>query len=212
MPLLLTGVITTLQVSHQSNGTCRSAMQLMIKTLETRDIFTKMHADRVRNSITELGVALGLPESRIKTLRLLARFHDIGKIGISESILLKKEPLTSYEYAELQRHCVIGYQIAQTVPGLQSIADCILKHHEWWNSNGYPLGIKGEDIPFECRILAVVDAYDAMITNRPYRKALSIAEAGAELANGAGKQFDPGMVRVFLRLIADQQEGPRHEE
>ncbi len=192
-----------MRVSHQSNGACCSDIQIMINTFETRNIFTRIHADRVRNFVTELAVALGLPDSKIKNLRLLARFHDIGKIGVAERILLKKKQLADHEYAELQRHCEIGYHIAKMVPELEKIADWILKHHEWWDGNGYPLGIKGEEIPLECRILAVADAYDAMTHNRPYRRALSIAEARAELERCSGTQFDPVITSVFLRLIAD---------
>ena len=100
-------------------------------------------------------------------------FHDIGKVGIPDRILFKPGRLTDEEYKEMKRHSEIGHRIAQSAPDLQPIADYILRHHEWWNGGGYPLGLSGENIPLECRILAIADAYDAMTSDRPYRKAMS---------------------------------------
>jgi HD-GYP domain-containing protein (c-di-GMP phosphodiesterase class II) len=101
----------------------------------------------------------------------------------------------------MQRHSEIGHRIALAAPDLAPIADWILKHHEWWNGKGYPLGLKGTEIPLECRILAVADAYDAMTSDRPYRKAMSHAEAVAELRRCAGTQFDPELVERFIALL-----------
>lgn len=98
----------------------------------------------------------------------------------------------------MRRRCEIGHRIAQSAPDLSPIADWILKHHEWWDGRGYPLGLRGKTIPIECRILAIADAYDSMTNDRPYRKAMSCQEAAAELKRCAGTQFDPDMVQVFL--------------
>jgi HD-GYP domain-containing protein (c-di-GMP phosphodiesterase class II) len=134
-------------------------------------------------------------------LRLFARFHDIGKVGISDTILFKPGPLNEKERWEMERHSEIGFRIAQSSPDLSIIADWILKHHEWWNGQGYPLQLKEREIPIECRILAIVDAFDAMTNQRPYREALTKEEALKELKKGAGSQFDPELVDIFMELI-----------
>lgn len=182
----------------------RSAMvQTLMKALEARDYITEGHADRMQNLVVNLARAIKLPEQRMSDLRLLAKFHDIGKVGIPDRILFKPGPLTTKETNEMRRHCEIGYRIAMSSPDLIPIAEWVLKHHEWWNGNGYPLGLKGEEIPLECRILAIVDAYDAMTSDRPYRKAMSHEAAVIELRICAGTQFDP--------LLLDNLEPLLHE-
>ena len=147
-----------------------------------------------------MGGDLIMSAEKIADLRLFAQFHDIGKVGIPDSILLKPGPLTSEEKTEMQRHSEIGHRIAQSAPDLAPIADWVLKHHEWWNGQGYPLGLAGEEIPLECRMLAIADAYDAMTSDRPYRQALSHAEALREIQDCAGSQFDPQLVGQFISL------------
>jgi HD-GYP domain-containing protein (c-di-GMP phosphodiesterase class II) len=142
-----------------------------------------------------------MPESKITDLRLLAQFHDIGKVGIPDRILFKRGPLTSEEASEMQRHSEIGHRIAMSAPDLAPIAEFILKHHEWWNGTGYPLKLKGENIPLECRILAIADAYDAMTSDRPYRRAMPHEDAIAEIMKCKGVQFDPELVLVFIELL-----------
>lgn len=148
-----------------------------------------------------MGFKLMLPQNVVADLRLLAKFHDIGKVGISDSILKKPGKLTEDEMTIMRQHCEIGYRIAKSSPDLEPIADWILKHQEHWDGGGYPLGISGEDIPIQCRILGIVDAFDAMTNDRPYRKAMSIHEALAELQRCAGKQFDPQLVDIFVSII-----------
>jgi HD-GYP domain-containing protein (c-di-GMP phosphodiesterase class II) len=178
-----------------------SMVQGMMKTLEARDFLTEGHAERMRELIWNLGTYVGLRSNMLTNLQLLAQFHDIGKVGISDKILFKPGTLTEIERLEMQRHSEIGYRIAQSIPDLSSISDLILKHHERWDGRGYPLGVKGEDIPLECRVLAIVDAYDAMTNDRPYRKAMSEEEALAEIENNAGTQFDPALVAKFLHML-----------
>lgn len=173
------------------------------KALELRDFITEGHGERLQQIVAQLGKEIGLPSYKIADLRLLGYFHDIGKIGIPDRILFKAGSLDMKEYEEVKRHCQIGYQIARAVPVLTPIAEWILKHHEWWNGCGYPLGLKEEEIPLECRILAIADAYDAMTSTRPYRTAGTPDAAITELQACAGRQFDPGLVASFIPLVKD---------
>ena len=180
----------------------RSAIiRTLTETLQARDYLTEGHAERLRDIVEAMGKVLHLPESSQRDLRLFAQFHDIGKVGIPDRVLLKIGPLTKEEKKEMQRHSEIGYRIAVSSPELMPISDWILKHHEWWNGTGYPIGLKMEEIPMACRILAIADAYDAMTNDRPYRSALSEEEAIAELVKGAGVQFEPDLVQAFLKAF-----------
>lgn len=186
---------------HRSKSTRSALVYALMKALEARDFITEGHADRLQDVVLSIGEAVGLTERNLADLRLLAQFHDIGKVGIPDRILFKPGRLTKKEFAEMQRHSEIGHRIAQSAPDLLPIADYILRHHEWWNGGGYPLGLKEEEIPTECRILAIADAYDAMTSNRPYRKALKPEQAFQELIRNSGIQFDPNLVPIFIDVI-----------
>ena len=189
---------------YRSQSVRSTMVNTLMKTLEARDVITEEHTERLQDTVVKLANASGFPENRLTDLRLLVQFHDIGKVGIPDRILLKPGKLTADEMLEMQRHSEIGYRIAQSSPDLVPIADLILRHHEWWNGHGYPLKLRGEEIPIECRISAIVDAFDAMTSDRPYRKALSFDEAFFELQKGAGVQFDPQLVEKFTRLFKDE--------
>ncbi len=189
------------QKLHHSQSMRSSIVQTMMRALEERDHITEGHGERLQHLAEKLGRQLGMPSGRLADLRLLAKFHDIGKVGIPDSILNKPDKLTPEEIAVMRRHCEIGYRIARASSELAPIADWILKHQEWWNGQGYPLGLSGEDIPLECRILSIVDAYDAMTSNRPYRKALPHEAALAEIARCAGTQFDPRLAEMFIKIF-----------
>ncbi|MDP3050209.1 MAG: diguanylate cyclase [Eubacteriales bacterium] len=189
---------------HRSQSARSAIVSTLMKMLEARDFITEGHADRLQQLAYELGRAVGLSERQLGDLCLLAQFHDIGKVGIPDRILFKPGLLAPEERVEMQRHSEIGHRIALSAPDLVPIADWILKHHEWWNGNGYPLGLKEREIPLECRILAIADAYDAMTSDRPYRKAMSIEAAIAELTKYVGVQFDPGLVQVFVQVIGNR--------
>lgn len=183
----------------QSN---RSAViQTLKKALEARDFITEGHAERLQTLVLQLAACIGLSENRQNDLRLFAQFHDVGKVGVPDRILFKPGPLSGAEMEIMRRHSEYGYRIAQASPDLAHIADWILKHHEWWNGGGYPLGLKGEQIPLECRILSIVDAFDAMTNDRPYRKALSLGEAMRTIKEFSGIQFDPGLVERFIEVV-----------
>ncbi|QJW47423.1 diguanylate cyclase [bacterium BFN5] len=186
---------------HSSQSTRSAIVHTLAKAMEVRDFVTDGHADRLQDLVVELALAAGVTESKLSDLRLLGRFHDIGKVGIPDHILFKPGRLSDDEFEVMKRHCEIGYRVAQASAELAPIADWILKHQEWWNGNGYPLGLQGDDIPIACRILAIVDAYDAMTNDRPYRQAMTQDEAVAELGRCAGTQFDPDLVQVFIKLV-----------
>lgn len=177
----------------------------LMKALGARDFLTEGHADRLQKLVGSLAGTIGLNNKGIADLRLLAKFHDIGKVGIPDRVLFKPGPLTPEEARIMKQHCEIGYHIAQSASVLMDIGEWIHKHHEWWNGKGYPLGLKGEEIPLECRILSIADAYDAMTSDRPYRSALSHESAVAEIRRCAGSQFDPNLVPFFLEILEKEK-------
>ena len=183
----------------------QSARNIIVKNLmntaEARGLADKHSLKRFQKLTVAFAHAVGLSEERIKDLHLLAQFHDIGNVSINDYILRKPGRLTKDELVEIQKHCDIGHRIAQSAPDLAPISDFILKHHEWWNGNGYPLSLKGAAIPLESRLIAIVDAYEAMTTGRPHRPAMSPGEALTELKKCAGTQFDPHLVEKFAGLI-----------
>jgi diguanylate cyclase (GGDEF)-like protein len=166
---------------------------------------TEEHAERLVKLSKKIGKRLNLSQKELDELELLAILHDIGKVGISDKILNKPGKLTDEEWAEIKRHPEIGYRIARSSSSFVSIAKYILSHHERWDGRGYPQGLKGEEIPLLSRILAVVDAYDAMTENRVYRKAISKQAAIEEIKRNAGTQFDPNIVRIFLEILNEQE-------
>jgi len=187
---------------YRTQSVRSTIVKTLINTLKARGLTTEKHATRLENLLVSLAAFTSLPESTTSDLSLLAKFHDIGKVGISDSILFKEGSLTSEEWVEMKRHCEIGYRIALSAPELVPIADWILKHHEWWNGQGYPLGIKGEEIPIECRLLAITEAYEAMTSARPYRKRVFFhGEAVAELLRQSGTQFDPKLLEKFVQML-----------
>lgn len=187
---------------HSQNSSRSSVVQALKKALEARDFVTEGHAARLRDLTIQLARSCGFPDYKLTDLILFAEFHDIGKVGIPDYILFKPGPLTPEEVMVMRSHSEIGHRIAISTPDLEPIADWILMHHEWWNGKGYPLGLSGAAIPLECRILSIVDAYDAMTNDRPYRKATTHAAAIAEIERCSGIQFDPDLVKRFTRLLS----------
>jgi len=182
-----------------------SAIIVSIKTaLFEKSNETEAHAERLVNLSKAIGRALGLSQAELDKLELLATLHDIGKVGIRDYVLTKPAMLNESEWAEMKRHPEIGYRIAMTSPDLVPVAEGILCHHEWWNGGGYPKGICGENIPLLSRIIAVVDAFDAMTNDRPYRKAMGLTAALETIRKNAGTQFDPTIAEIFFDIMSKE--------
>lgn len=185
----------------RSESARTQVVQALLAALSERDYIANGHADRLDELCLKMGEAVGMDKHRLSALSLVAQVHDLGKVGIPDNILFKKGRLTDEEWVIMRQHPEKGYRIAQTSPELMQVADLILRHHEKWDGSGYPLGLKGEEIPLECRILSIVDAYDAMTNDRPYRGALTREEAIEELKRNSGGQFDPELVDLFLTIV-----------
>jgi len=177
----------------------------LLAALAAKDFVAAGHVSRVTQVAIQLGEASGLSKKEMSDLALLSEVHDLGKVGIPDRILFKPGPLTPEEREEMKQHSSIGYRIAKASVDLAHVAHLILHHHEWWDGSGYPAGLKGEEIPLECRILAIADAYDAMRSDRPYKKAQSHEWAVAELRRCAGTQFDPVLVERFIATMGNLQ-------
>ncbi|SET50104.1 diguanylate cyclase (GGDEF) domain-containing protein [Natronincola peptidivorans] len=162
---------------------------------------TKLHIDNIKKISLQIANYIGMSQKSIQELELLAEFHDIGKISISNTTMNKTAMLTEEEWDLLKQHAVTGYRIASSSKRLIPIAEAILFHHEWWNGRGYPLGLKNEEIPIISRILAIADAYDVMIHGRAYKKPMEPNEALQEIKNCAGTQFDSKLVEIFLKVM-----------
>ena len=186
-------------LEHNSS---HSAIVASIKaTMNEKSQETEEHAERLAFLSRVIAMELNLPQSDQDKLELLATLHDIGKIGISDQILTKQGKLNADEWVEMKRHPEIGYRIAMASPELIPIAESILCHHERWDGSGYPQGLGGERIPLLSRVLAIVDSYDAMTQDRPYRKAMTREEAIREIERNSGTQFDPRILGLFVGIL-----------
>lgn len=170
-------------------------------TVEAKDPYTRGHSDRVSEYSVLIGKKLGLSDEDIKTLQIGGLFHDIGKIGIPDSILLKEAKLTDDEYSQIKNHPSIGAHILCNAEVFQDIIPIVKHHHERYDGNGYPARLKGEDIPYLARIAAVADTFDAMTSKRTYRNALPIDVVKEEIEKCSGSQFDPDIAKVFLEIL-----------
>jgi HD-GYP domain-containing protein (c-di-GMP phosphodiesterase class II) len=203
--------IVLLEALRASNRRLRSDLNRVVRALtgavEAKDVYTEGHLQRVSSYALEVGSRLGLTAAELGHLRIASALHDVGKIGVPEHILNKPGPLDEHERAIIERHPEIGARILDAVDGLSDAAPLVLHHQERWDGRrdsrypGYPHGIDGETIPLGARIIAVVDAFDAMTTDRAYRRALPLESAVTELRSERGGQFDPRVVDVFLEIL-----------
>lgn len=180
-------------------------VQTLARAIDAKDAYTYDHADRAMKYAKAIAVKMNLPYTIVRNIEYAALMHDIGKIGIADNILLKKEKLTEEEMKMLRKHPVIGNKILAPVKFLSPVAPMVLYHQEWYDGSGYPEGLAKEEIPLGARIVAVIDAYDAMTSDRPYRKAMPIKTAVKELKEGAGKQFDPRIVDIFINILKEEK-------
>jgi putative two-component system response regulator len=189
----------------------RDVLVALAGAVDAKDPLTEHHCGRVAEEAIALATAAGLSEDEIEAVGYGAVLHDVGKIGVSEMVLTKPGLLTDEERLEMQRHPVIGANILAPLRLGKVVGPIIRSHHERWDGGGYPDGLRGEAIPIGSRIVAVVDSYDAMTHNRPYRTALRLEEAQEELIRCRGSQFDSQLVDLYLQILRDpaRQPGPR---
>jgi putative nucleotidyltransferase with HDIG domain len=176
------------------------------RAIERRDPYTRGHSVRVTQVAEAIARRLGWDEARLALLKVGGPLHDVGKLGISNEVLAKPGRLDEGELDQIRQHPRLGARILLRVAALRTALPYVLYHHERWDGHGYPTGRAGEQIPLEARVLAVADAFDAMTSDRPYRRALDHDAAVAEVARCAGTQFDPEIVRIFLELFAEPAE------
>lgn len=192
--LELNGALREIEESY------KITLEALVTALDAREHETQAHSQRVREYSLTLARELGLAGEELVQIGRGALLHDVGKIGVPDSILLKPEKLTAEEWAVMKKHPGIGYEILQGIGFLSSAAEIVLAHQERWDGKGYPKGLVGAEIPLGARVFAVVDTVDAMTSDRPYRKAMSFETAQEEVRRCSGSQFDPRVVNAFLGL------------
>lgn len=175
-------------------------LQAMVAAIDAKDPYTRGHSQRVAELSRDLAMAIGLPDEFVRTAHLSGLVHDIGKIGVPEAVLKKSGRLDDEEFAAIRQHPQIGYRILKDIPQIRDLLPGVLCHHESWNGGGYPAGLSGDEIPLLARIVAICDSFDAMSSNRTYRRAMPREEIFAEIRRCAGSQFDPDIVPVFLGM------------
>lgn len=208
LPLL--AIYVSYRRYFELNQQTRAVMETLADALDQRDPITSQHSQRVAEYVRRILDHLeALPISEAETIIAAARIHDLGKVAISDACLQKAGPLTPNEWREMERHPVIGAQILQPLSMYQAGLAIVRHHHERWDGRGYPAGLAGEQIPFGARVLAVADCFDAMTSDRPYRRAMSVERALAEIEAGRGSQFDPMVVDALLRAMRVEQPATR---
>jgi putative two-component system response regulator len=193
------------QLEHTEN-----VIFMLAQAVEAKDAYTEGHLRRLRAYGEQLALACRLSPTEVAAVRYGGILHDIGKIGVDEAILRKPGPLTPEEAAQMRRHPEIGAQIISQMRFARDVAPIIHGHHEYWDGSGYPHGLSGEAIPLGARIITIVDAYDAMMTDRPYRAALGEDESLRRLRNGRGSQFDPDLLDIFINLVENNMVVAEH--
>ena len=197
------------KLTKKTNNDSMESIFAFAKTLELKDHYTGEHVEKTVHYASEIAKGLGLPKDELEAIQQAAMLHDLGKIGVSENILLKKGKLNKSEFDEIKKHPQIGADIIRPIRFLHGIIPFIFYHHERWDGKGYPSGIKGDDIPMGARVIAIADVYQALSSDRPYHKAFSKEEAINIIKNGAGTQFDPRIVNVFLKVMKKEKKPPR---
>jgi putative nucleotidyltransferase with HDIG domain len=185
----------------ESKSMRNKTIQAFLSTLRETNERERIHSERVSKISRRIAEAMEFDEETNKEIEYAGLMHDIGKIAINSSILNKPGNLTGSEYQEIKRHAESGYQILRSVDSYTSLAEIALSHHERWDGNGYPRGLKGEEIPLIARIISAADSYEAMTATRPYKSSMSKEEAIEELLKNSGTQFDPKIVNVLVDKV-----------
>jgi putative two-component system response regulator len=180
-----------------------SVIFMLALAVEAKDTYTEGHLRRLSSYSEQLAVAIGLSPAQVKAVRFGGLLHDIGKISIDDAILCKPGKLTEEEYAQIKRHPEYGARIIQAMRFASDVGPIIRHHHERWDGKGYPAGLAGAAIPIGARIVSIVDAYDAMMTDRPYRKSLGLEETLRRLREGRGREWDPELLDRFVAMVTD---------
>ncbi len=201
-----------IQDAKADNRLASAVVEVLSTALDVRDRMTHRHARRVARMAVAVARELHLSEDEVLEIEFAAALHDIGKIGVADSILRKSAPLDEDEWKEMRRHSELGYQILKGIDFLKDAAEIVYAHHERFDGSGYPRGLAGEEIPLGSRLFAIVDAFDAMTSRRPYRAASSRDQACKEVERNSGTQFDPALVEAFLKVIRRTSEEEYTEE
>lgn len=186
-------------------GTLHDVIECLTSAMEAKDSYTSGHSNRVADMTLQIAKNMGIKGSQLETIHLAAHLHDIGKIGVSEHILNKDGKLLPDEWLEIKKHPEIGYNILNKSKRLSKISTIVLHHHERWDGNGYPQGLKQLEIPLGSRIIAVADSIDAMTFERPYRSAMSWEKCMEEIIKNCGVQFDPSVVKIVINICNNRK-------
>jgi hypothetical protein len=178
----------------RAEAVLEAGVGMLARAVDIRDAYTGRHSAEVGDLARRVGERIGMPVDQLGLLEYAARLHDVGKLGVPDAILQKPGPLDEHEWAVMRRHPEWGAEMIAQVPGLEELATLVVAHHERWDGGGYPSGLAGERIPLASRVIAACDAFEAMVSRRPYRAPLSVEDALAELVAAAGTQFDPEVV------------------
>lgn len=195
------GTIAAGSCSDRMQTTSIESIRVLVETIESRDPYIKGHSLHVAELAVQLAAHLDFTQRQVLLMEFAGLLHDVGKIAIPKLILNKTIPLSEQEWAIIKKHSLLGAKILEPIHNLKPIQTWILYHHERWDGTGYPRGIRKQDIPLQSRILSVCDTFSAMISDRPYRRALSMGKALQEVKTVSGSQLDPDIARLFLRII-----------
>jgi len=205
VPRQWSGVILRIKQMEEQALTLRTSLICAFnQLLDLKDLNTGVHSTRLAEWALHVAGELGLDESSLSDLEVAALLHDIGKIGIPDAILHKPGKLSDEEYSLMKKHPEYGWAVMRNVPGMERASLMILHHHESYDGKGYPAGLRCGEIPIGSRIVSVIDAFDAMVSSRPYRAGMPYAEAERRLLAASGTQFDPGVVERFLPLAREE--------
>ena len=193
-------------VLHKMREMVIQIISMLSETVSVADRYTEKHCERLQDLSIKIGQQLGLEEKQLEHLKFAALLHDVGKVGVPIHILIKKGKLTDEEWQKIKEHPKKGADIVRQLSGFEEVAEIIEQHQERFDGKGYPLGLLEDKIKKEAAIISVVDAFDAMTSDRPYRKAMSVEQAIEELKRNAGTQFAPDVVEAFIRIIASETE------